>query len=196
MVLTSCLSFRAVRQPPCPSSRAAASLGAIAEPWAPPEVPHLLACPRGFRAPWGFPQLFEKPVSAGPCAEAAASARSRVQTRCRISTRRLPGTSPTDVSGIDRRFLKAASPACALPRARRHRLPAATHASSATTANATSLHCLPSAFHALLPAVMSTIHRVFPRRNGRLTLALAFRTPIRLLPAAPFPAASKACRLA
>lgn len=59
--LASRLPFRAVRQPPCPSSRAAASLGAIAEPWATPEVPRLLARPRGFQAPWGFPRLFEKP---------------------------------------------------------------------------------------------------------------------------------------
>ena len=44
--------------------------------------------------------------------------------------------------------------------------------------------------------VMSTIYRAFPCRNGRPTLALASRELICLLPAAPFPAASKACRLA
>ena len=152
--------------------------------------------PKGLSSPLGIPTAIRKARFVDLCAKAAASARSRAQVGRCISTRWLPGASPTDVSSTDRRFLKAASPACALPRARRHRLPVATRASSAATANATSLHCLPSAFHALLPAVMSTIHRVFPRRNGRLTLALAFRTPIRLLPAAPFPAASKACRLA
>ena len=60
MVLASRLPFRAVRQPPCPSSRAAASLGAIAEPWAPPEVPRLLTRTRGLESPLGIPAAIRK----------------------------------------------------------------------------------------------------------------------------------------
>lgn len=46
---------RAARQPPCPFSRAAASLCAPAEPRALPKVPRLLTRPRGFQAPWESP---------------------------------------------------------------------------------------------------------------------------------------------
>lgn len=49
------IALRAARQPPCPSSRAAASLAASVEPWALPKVPRLLSRPRGSKAPWESP---------------------------------------------------------------------------------------------------------------------------------------------
>ena len=70
------LAPRVARQPPSPSSRAAASLPASAEPWAPPKVPRLLSRPRGSKAPWESPSL-KKPV--------AAAAGDRLPPRSRSS---------------------------------------------------------------------------------------------------------------
>lgn len=135
------LAPRVARQPPRPSSRAAASLPASAEPWAPPKVPRLLSRPRGSKAPWESPSL-KKPVAA------AAGDRLPPRSRARFRRRQLSGPAslshrlrPSATPPASRGFRYSLAPCLAFlrPCALRSRFPAATCASPAVSANAVSL---------------------------------------------------------
>lgn len=192
-------TLRGARQPPCPSSRAAASLAAPVEPRAPPMVPRLLPRPRGLKAPWES----QRPVSADPCAETAASARSRAQTRRRASAHGFPRSIAHDRQQRRLRSSYVSLPACASSRpvaASRAAVPpprlvprifrcSDEHdvAPSSAARPASGLAC----HHVDVPARHSLPHRSPNAFHDISNLLIRL-----LLAAASFSAASKACRLA